>query len=168
MERRLWLGTLAVAVVGSVATTLALSALYEAKPSPPPEPPRHVKTYRLLDVMHEFQTYSTKLYFAGTAGNQELASWYSWKLESALRDVRQGKIEPYAYNGWDAIELAEMLEEPIADLNVSIKEGDWKAFESKYDRLLQTCNACHAATEHAFVIVSAPKGDQAPRNQKFD
>lgn len=128
----------------------------------------HVKEYQLLDVMHELQTYSTKLYFAGLAQNKELASWYAWKIEHAILNIQQGKIEPYAYNGWDAAELTKMLDKPITELNKSIDEENWGEFALGFDWLLDSCNACHSATEHDFIVVLAPKGERPPQNQKFD
>lgn len=130
-------------------------------------PNRHVKTYRLLDVMHEFQTYSTKFYFAGMAKNKNLAAWYSWKLQSAINSIKEGKIEPYAYNGWDAAELVKMLDMPIANLNTVVKNEQWGSFENQFSTLINTCNACHAVAEHRFVVVKVPTG-KSPQNQLFD
>ncbi len=128
----------------------------------------HLKEYRLIDVMHELQTHSTKLYFAGIAENGELASWYNWKIQQSLSNIKEGRTEPYAYNGWDAIELATMLDIPIKEIDEVIDSGQWSRFEDAYDFLMDTCNACHAATEHSFVVVRAPRGQAAPLNQKFD
>jgi len=155
-----------------MALTLAVVSLYSrfhgGESELQPTSDQHLKTYRLLDVMHQLQNYSTKLYFAGTARNEELARWYSWKLESAVQDITQHRIEPYAYNGWDAAELAIMLDAPIADLNATLIAQQWGDFEDRFDMLMRTCNACHAAAEHHFIVVRASAGEPAPPNQRFD
>ena len=117
--------------------------------------------------MHEFQNYSTKLYFAGNANNKTLAYWYSCKLGKAVKSVKAGKIKPYKYNGWDATELVEMLEVPIANLNEIIKAEQWSKFDEQFDLLINTCNSCHIATEHPFVIIKTPSGEP-PNNQVFN
>jgi hypothetical protein len=125
------------------------------------------KPYELLDAMHMFQTYSTKLYYAGVSKNDKLASWYAWKLESVVKEVKERRTVPYAYNGWDAAELALMLDTPISDLNSAIKKKDWTAFGTGFDTLMAACNACHVAAEHPFVVVKAPRDDPPPSNQSF-
>ncbi|MBL4629786.1 MAG: hypothetical protein JKY14_01000 [Paraglaciecola sp.] len=131
------------------------------------EAEQHFKTYQLLDVMHELQTYSTKFYFAGIARNKALALWYAWKLDRAVQIIKDRRIEPYAYNGWDAAELVKMLDTPISNINTVLKNEQWNKFASHFDTLMRTCNACHTATEHQFIIVKSPNGEP-PQNQKFN
>ena len=146
-----------------------LAASGVAAENPAPEMSvAYSKPYRLLDAMHELQRYSTKLYFAGVAKNGEFASWYSWKVNQIALNIQERRTEPYAYNEWDAAELARMLESPIAGINETIENEQWKNFEGVFDALMGACNACHTAAEHAFIVVRAPKGEQAPLNQKFE
>lgn len=157
-----------VAILASLATVAGLFA-YQQASSTSAAKTTEVKTrpYHLLDAMHLFQTYATKLYFAGQARNEELASWYSWKLESTVKDVKDRHTEPYAYNGWDAAQLVLMLDTPITELNKVVKQKNWDAFAPRYDDLMNACNACHVAAEHPFVVVQAPRNEQPPQNQKF-
>lgn len=162
--------TLIVAALTSVLTLAGDRHLRAGQNDGPPVGNRitvPARPYHLLDAMHLFQTYSTKLYFAGRAHNQELAKWYSWKLNSTLQDVLERRTAPYAYHGWDAAELAQMLNAPITQIDASLDQQDWARFDSNFSTLMQTCNACHRATDHDFIIVRSPGGERAPENQIF-
>lgn len=150
------------------AAILGYALFLRSENRAPENTPASAKQYRLLDAMHELQTYSTKLYFAGTAKNEDLATWYSRKVKQTVLNIQERRTEPYAYNGWDAAELAIMLDAPLAGINEIIETGQWDEFEGEFDFLMDACNACHTATEHAFVVVRAPKGEQAPLNQNFE
>jgi hypothetical protein len=136
--------------------TVALIALSGAKAEDPPAeaPP---KPYVLLDVMHQFQRYADKLYFSGKAKNWELANWYRWKLEAAALPVIEGRVEPYRYEGYDAQPLMKaMLIPAVRSVENAVKKQSDTEFHKAYAALVQTCNGCHAATQHAFVKIVVP------------
>jgi hypothetical protein len=119
-------------------------------------PPR-LRPYELLDVMHMFQTYADKLYFAGRARNWELAGWYRWKLEAAALPVVDGEVEPYRTERYDAQSaMKSMLIPALQPLEQAIEKQSEAAFEQAYLALIGTCNACHALTEHPFVKIIVP------------
>ena len=61
-----------------------------------------------------------------------------------------------------------MLDMPIKEIDETIESERWNDFDHSCDFLMDTCNACLAATEYSCVVVRAPKGQAAPLNQKFD
>ena len=149
-------------LLAAALTAIAMQAWRTPRAAP------HVKVQRVLDVMLALQHHSGKLYFAGMAQNQELAGWYAWKLESALRELQNGQVEPYAYNGWDAAQLSHMLDPSLVELNATIKARQWDQFPQQHATLMARCTACHVATEHPFLVVRSPITDHPPAHQKFD
>jgi hypothetical protein len=168
--KRLVLSCFLSSAIGAALALFAYPVLDRSNdvPAQAQERSGHPKTLRVLDVMHEFQTYSTKLFHAGHARNHELASWYHWKLKSAQNEITQQHTEPYAFNGWDAAKLAVMLDSPLEELKNAIENKQWDRFDERFAVVMQACNACHVATEHSFVVVQPPGDDQLPGNQRFD
>lgn len=128
----------------------------------------HPRPFELLDVMHGLQRYADKLYFSGQAQNARLAGWYSWKLEQAAANIKNGLTEPYARDGWDTRQLVHMLDSPVAAVNEAIGEEDWAAFDEAYEHLVQTCNGCHVAADHGYVVIKVPDGPPIYSNQVYE
>lgn len=122
-----------------------------------PEPPAPPRPYLVVDVMAQLQRFADKLYFSGRAHNWELAEWYLWKLEQAALPVIEGRVEAYRDKRYDAQPLMKaMLIPTIRAVGRCIEKKDDAGFKHSYAALVQTCNACHAATEHAFVKIVIP------------
>lgn len=148
--RRILMGACVISMVGTALLPVAGIA-DEKEPAAAPRP------YVLLDVMHQFQRYADKLYFSGEALNWELADWYLWKLEAAALPVIKGRVEPYRTERYDARPLMEAMIIPaIRAVGSAIDRKSDRDFLRTYQSLVQTCNACHAATEHAFVKIVVP------------
>jgi hypothetical protein len=121
------------------------------------EVPKRFRPYRLMDVMHQFQRYVDKLYFAGSARNWRLAEWYLWKIEQSAIPLIEGEVEPYRNDSYDARLLAkELLLPALRAISPSIESRDPPQFLTRYDGLVQTCNGCHVATNHGFVKIIVP------------
>ena len=58
------------------------------------------------------------------------------------------------------------LTEPLAALDTAIKTGDARGFGEAYGQLTAGCNACHATTDHRFVVLKAPEVSEFP-DQEF-
>jgi hypothetical protein len=105
-----------------------------------------------------------KLGLAGSARKWALASY-------ALVEIRQSfagiiKAEP-RFRGLPVGELVEAaLSQPLDAVEAAIKQQDPKKFDAAYDQLSQGCNACHAATDHPYVIIKTPDALAFP-NQDF-
>lgn len=143
--KRIRVGFAALCLVGALgllSPILKLGAT-EKEESPPLRP------YLLLDVMNQFQRYADKLYFSGSARN--------WKLESSALPVIDGRVERYRSERYDAQPLMKaMLIPAIRNVEKAIETKSDADFQRTYSALVQTCNACHAATEHSFVKIVVP------------
>jgi hypothetical protein len=137
-------------ILGVLSPFMAVDASDDGAPAPP-------RPYLLLDAMHQFQRYADKLYFSGKTQNWELAGWYLWKLEAAALPVIEGRVERYRSERYDAQPLMKaMLIPAIRNVEKTIEAKQDADFQRAYIALVATCNACHAATEHAFVKIIVP------------
>ncbi len=48
----------------------------------------------------------------------------------------------------------------------SLAMCDWPAVDRAYDGLIDSCNRCHAASEHELIVVTRPV-QSSPFNQRF-
>jgi hypothetical protein len=119
----------------------------------------------LGDLMNTFiQPRHAKLGLAAQNENWELADYVLHELKQSLAKV--GQSRPKFRN----LSVPEMIEgstgDSIRGLEQAIKAHNMRQFSDAYDKLTQGCNGCHAATNHAFVVIKAP--DQSSfLNQDF-
>lgn len=117
----------------------------------------------LIEVMGAAQTRSHKLHLSLRAENQALADFYAHELEEAIHDMM--RVE--SYDGFSIAHLAEsMLLPAFEKLEHAVKAGDLKAASKRFDALIGSCNACHAATDHDAIVIQ--KTDQNPFFQRFE
>ncbi|PCI53264.1 MAG: hypothetical protein COB36_12545 [Alphaproteobacteria bacterium] len=129
--------------------------------------PTYARPYVLLDIMHQFQRYADKIYFASQAKNQQLTSWYLWKLEHSALSIAEHKTKPWSPPDVDeAALIKDMFIPAIQDIYQPVKEADWDEVNRRYETLVATCNSCHEILEHGFVNIRIP--DQPIyRNQDY-
>jgi hypothetical protein len=72
---------------------------------------------------------------------------------------------------WKGLPVPDLFDaavsQPIALLDFAIKAQEPHQFAEGYARLTTGCNACHATTDHAFVVIKAPDSAAAFPNQDF-
>ena len=105
-----------------------------------------------------------KLGLAGKADNWPLAGY-------ALKELRQGfAVVGRAVPRWKGLPVPDLLDaavtQPLTLIDVAIKLRFRSQFDEAYGRLTQGCNACHATTDHSFVVIKAPDVSPFP-NQDF-
>jgi len=103
----------------------------------------------------------------GLAGREE-----NWPLTGyALHELKQSlaKISA-AVPRWKGLPVPDLfdaaLTEPLAALEAAIKAKDPRQFGEAYGQLTAGCNACHATTDHPFVVLKAPDASEFP-DQEF-
>ena len=106
-----------------------------------------------------------KLGLAGTAENWPLAGYM-------LKELRQGfVVASRAVPRWKGLPVPDLVDaavgHPITLLDVAIKLKHRAQFDESFERLTAGCNACHATTDHAFVVIKAPDASAFP-NQEFE
>jgi len=153
------LSGLAVAAAWS-ARAGAESAYGDANAQPAPFNPQMAALMSML-----IQPRHAKLGLAGNAENWPLAAY-------ALKELRQGfAVAARAVPRWKGLPVPELIEaavdQPIKLIDYAIKLQYRRQFDEAYGRLTEGCNACHATTEHPFIVIKAPDASAFP-NQEFE
>jgi len=111
----------------------------------------------LATLMHNMQTHLHKTQLSVAARNSPLAYFYIHELEETAEYIGANIEE---YDGHPVGALAEsMLIPALERLESAVKAEDWDASEARFEDALQTCNACHAVTDHAMVRIAPAEGN---------
>lgn len=133
------------------------AAAHAADPAAAPQPLQLVTSDEMNALI---QPRHVKLWQAGTAANWDYAEYERHNLQGALR--RWATAIP-DYKGQ---KVADMIRSTVADpldqLAAAIKAKDVKAFKIAYQALDDGCNACHAGTDHAMVVIKVPDAAAFP------
>jgi hypothetical protein len=106
-----------------------------------------------------------KLALAGQAENWPLASY-------SLKELRQGfVVAARAVPRWKGLPVPDLfdaaVDQPLKLIEAAVKLQYKRQFDEAFGRLTEGCNACHATTEHAFVVIKVPSASTFP-NQDFE
>ncbi|MCB0794344.1 MAG: hypothetical protein KDB88_06370 [Flavobacteriales bacterium] len=117
----------------------------------------------LAVMMGRLHHFAMKLHAAGSANDLELARFYHHEMHEVFEGLEDGRIMD---EGKDISALVAQYGRPSLDaMGAHLQEEDSAGFSAMYDGLLQSCNACHAASDHAFIRVVAPV--RVPNGQVF-
>jgi hypothetical protein len=114
------------------------------------------QAHAMMDVEYHF----TNLWFAGQAANWPLADFY-WKetrshLQWAVRIIPVRKD-----NAGQDVKLTEILQavenSPLKQLQEAIQSQDKGQFENSYRFMLESCYACHKASDKPFLRPRIPE-----------
>ena len=110
----------------------------------------------LGEFMQGIQHHHAALFFAGQAGNWELASFELKEIEEGFEDART--YTPM-HEGVNVKELLETIGPPATKgLHNSIEKADKKLFAESFQTLTVACNACHASAKVPFLDIVEPTG----------
>jgi hypothetical protein len=119
----------------------------------------------LADTMGSLQNFADKLHFAGQASNWKLADFYRHEIEEKFEEMFGHDLEE------DGVQLNPLIESMIlphlGTLKSAIAAEDSTRFQTAYQNLIIGCNACHQATDHAFIIITTPERSMF-QNQLFE
>jgi hypothetical protein len=108
-----------------------------------------------------------KLGIAGKAENWPLAGYM-------FKELRQSfAVAARAIPRWRGLPVPDLLEaamtQPMLALDFAIKAAEPRMFVESYEKLTAGCNACHATTDHPFVVIKVPdpNASAAFPNQDF-
>jgi hypothetical protein len=118
------------------------------------------QAHAMQDVGYHF----TNLWFAARKGHWELANFYWLETRSHLRwAVRV--IPKRKDNAGQEIDLERILQafetSPLKQLQDAITARDTAAFEKAYRFSLESCYACHKASDKPFIRPQMPTGPEA-------
>ncbi len=118
----------------------------------------------LAPLMLRFQVHADKLWFAGTAENWPLATFYGHELQETLQEIEASNLVD---RGVAVSKLAGPMFGPtLESVRDTLAKKDSSAFRQRYEALLGACNACHAATRHPFIKIKVPTAP-GMSNQQF-
>ncbi len=96
----------------------------------------------------------TELYWAGKDQNWGYAAYQAEKIETAIKNGIERRPK--------RAKSAQMIFPVINEVKKSIAEKDLERFNSSFNNLTQTCNACHVAEKMSFVQVRFPQFRLSP------
>lgn len=143
--------TAVVVLVGTAGVGLPDSAAASDAESEPP----------LAALMGDLLNYLHKLDLSIQANNLQLAGFYQHELEEVTEEIIDDVPE---YDGFAIAELTkQMLMPRVESLEKELVTGGAASAELRL--MIDSCNACHAATEHAFIRITEAQSN--PFNQDF-
>ncbi len=114
---------------------------------------------RLDDIMSAVQLRHMKLWFAGKAGNWELAAYELRQLEAGLMEAAT------LYSGIPATNVTRMTQ-PAQSIGDAITAKDSRRFAKAVGEFTDGCNACHQSIGRGFIVMRVPT-DSPFSNQVF-
>lgn len=139
---------------------LATAALSHSTQAPAP------KTWQpgLGEYMVGIQRHHAALFFAGKAGNWELASFELKELEEGFDDAQE--FTPM-HDKIDVKSLFESILPPVTKpLHESIEKADKERFSAGFEALTSACNGCHQAADVPFLEIVEPSAPPTV-NQRY-
>lgn len=104
----------------------------------------------LVENMGQLQTFAHKAALAIDHHNTPLVEFYAHELEEYLEETASIKV----YDGYPVGKLVQSMLMPAFDkFEASVQEGKWQTISDNFDDLIDSCNACHRATEHDFINI---------------
>jgi hypothetical protein len=147
-------------LAGLPSRTAAQNPMGDANAEPAPFNPQMAAMMMML-----IQPRHAKLGLAGKEENWPLAGY-------ALKELKQGfLITARAVPRWKGLPVPDLFDAavsaPLALLDFAIKANEPRQFGEGYARLTTGCNACHATTDHPFVVIKPPESAAEFSNQDF-
>jgi hypothetical protein len=140
---------------------LALAAVTGAQLAPVEE---STATPELALLMGDLQRLTHKLALSADAGNAELAAFYLHESQEQLRKIQSESPE---YENIPVALLIDRLAHPAyAPMQEAVSAKDARRMREGIHAIVKACNACHTATQHAFIRIT-PGTESNPFNQSF-
>ena len=117
----------------------------------------------LMPYMQMLQHLTHKLGLSIQAKNQPAASFYLTEIDETVAIIRN---EIPIYDNFQIGSLAGTMLVPSFDpVKKALGGKNWVVTTAAYNRLVDSCNNCHGATNHGYLKITAPTGN--PFNQTF-
>ena len=107
----------------------------------------------LGEIMSLQQMRHSKLWFAGSAANWELAAYELDELKEGFDDVLA--LSP-THDGVPLTPMVKVTTGKVSDLAKAIAARDGAGFASAFDALTAACNGCHQSARHGFIVIQRP------------
>lgn len=138
--------------------------LFSLLPAAPAQPAADPEAPELALLMGELQRLTHKLALSAAAGNAELAGFYLHESKEQLHKIQ--RLAPEYENLPVAVLIDRMAHPSYAALQEAIAAKDKARMLAGVEVVVQSCNACHAMTQHGFIRIT-PGTEINPYNQNF-
>lgn len=119
---------------------------------------RNLPAPELGQQMLELQIRHDRLWWAGEAGNWNLAYYMVSELGETLRGVEQTNGEAPELQPAKLSEVMPAIMDPaIRGVQAALATKDKAAFAKSFDQLSDSCNACHAQAGVQFLHIQRPR-----------
>ena len=137
-----------------IMQVIACSLLLSACVSQPTRSSKYVPG--LGEIMGQIAMRHTKLWYAGTAQNWELAEYEIKELREGFDEA--GELHPALRHIVETLPVlfAGNMQKPLAHLEQAVKERNLVQFAENYEALTKGCNTCHRATGFGFNKIKQP------------
>lgn len=138
--------------------------LLASQEKPGLRPVEDVATAELALLMGDLQRLTHKLALSADAGNFELAAFYLHESQEQLRNIQ---TEAPEYENIPVALLIDRLAHPAYEpMQTAVSAKDAPAMRHGIQTIVNACNACHTATQHAFIKITSGT-EVNPFNQSF-
>ena len=120
----------------------------------------------LGEIMATIHLHHAKLYYAGKSENWDLASYQLDEIKEGL-DAATELHEHFKELKTSLKELRHMTDSGMAAIEKAIQEKSKPHFMDGFQKLTTSCNQCHQAAEHGFIVIQTPSVGMFT-NQKFE
>lgn len=119
---------------------------------------QHMSAPELGQQMLELQIRHDRLWWAGEAGNWNLAYYMIGELGETLRNIEASNGDAPELQPQKLSEVMPAKMNPgINTVQQALEQRDKAAFARAYDRLSAACNACHTEAGVEFLHIQRPK-----------
>ena len=107
--------------------------------------------------MLELQIRHARLWQAGQARNWVLTQFQLAELRESFSGIVETNGEHAALQPQKLSEvLPAMVDPALEQMQAAVDANDGAKFDAAYDALSASCNACHAAAGHGFLVIQRP------------
>lgn len=123
----------------------------------------------LGEIMGVIQQHHAKLYYSANAGNWELARHQLDEVKEGLETA--AKLYPRFKDVKAPLTalIPSMTKDGIEGVSKAIERRNKDDFMQGYNKLTDSCNACHEAADYGFIVIQSPSPSVLEySNQKFE
>ena len=117
----------------------------------------------LVSYMSSMQYFTHKAGLALDHKNHKLAKFYAHELEEYIEKVE-------AVDSYDKQPIGKLtrsiLVPAFKEFETALDAGQWDKTSAKFNNLLDKCNACHVASDHAYIRIQ--RSTSNPFMQSFE
>ncbi|MCC6937325.1 MAG: hypothetical protein IT226_03815 [Flavobacteriales bacterium] len=155
-----------VALLGVGVVFFQVSGMEQARneqgsaPRAAEEPNGKPEHMEVAVYMGRLQRFHQKLWLAGNVGNAELAKFYLHEMEETMEAIADGHVVEQGVNVSAAMETHGLP--AIGKLEDLLEKEGVGAMHANGGILVEGCNNCHVATEHAYIRIKEPEAAAFP------